>query len=135
MAAAVFTSTCAMLVTTALRSNTLVDKTMSTLIHGVSAAENVADAVEKRSKIYGDGMVRNGEIAEREILLKSQMRLHNLEAQEKAVAAGQATYVPEPSLTEKLKEAAAAAKEAVSGSAKAAGASVTITPAFVKKSD
>jgi hypothetical protein len=129
MASAVFTSACAMLVTTAVKSNVLVDKSANTLIHGVSAAENVAEAVEKRSAIYSDGIVRNGELAERETYLKSKLRLHNLEKQEAAVAAGLAEYTPDPSLKDKLTKAMEDAKEAVVGSAKAADGNVKITSA------
>ena len=103
MASAVFTSMCGVLVTTAIKGNILVDKTANTLIHGVSAAENVAKAVEDRSKIYGDGMVRNGELAERETTLKYKLRLANLSRQEEAVANG-AAYSPEPEFADKLKE-------------------------------
>jgi len=115
MASAVFTSACAMVVTTAVRGNTLVDKLANTLIHGVAAAENVAEAVERRSKIYGDGIVRNGELAERETTLKYKLRLVNLERNEAAIQAGTAEYVPEPSLTEKFTGMFAAAKSTVSG--------------------
>jgi hypothetical protein len=134
---AVLTSTCAMLVTAALQSNKFIDKFFSTMIHGMSAADNIAEAVEKRSKIYGDGVVANGEISEREILMKSRMRLHALERQEQAVANGTATYVPERTMTDKLGDAMKIAKEAatksvkpvVVGSATAADASVKITSA------
>lgn len=111
MASAVFTSACAALVTTAIKGNTLIDKTANTLIHGVSAAENVAEAVERRSKIYGDGIVRNGELSEREITLKYKLRLANLEKQEAAIMAGEAEYKPEPGFAERF---AAAVKSATS---------------------
>lgn len=116
MASAVFTSACSMLITTAIKGNTLVDKTANTLIHGVSAAENVAEAVEKRSKIYGDGIVRNGELSERETTLKYRLRLANLERQEEAIRKGTATYTPDPSLADKLGKAMEAAKNSVIGS-------------------
>lgn len=116
MASAVFTSLCAALVTTAVKGNTLIDKTANTLIHGVSAAENVADAVEKRSAIYGQGIVNNGELAERETTLKYRLRLANLERQEQAIANGTATYVPDPSLLDKLGKAMQDAKDSVVGS-------------------
>jgi hypothetical protein len=116
MASAVFTSVCAALVTTAVKGNSLIDKTANTLIHGVSAAENVAEAVERRSKIYGDGIVRNGELAERETTLKYRLRLHNLEKQEKDVLAGLADYTPEPTMKDKLQKAMEAATASVLGS-------------------
>lgn len=112
MASAVVQAACGMLVTTAVRGNQLIDKTASTLINGVSAAENISIAVEQRSKIYGDGIVRNGELSERETTLKYRIRLHNLEKQEKDILAGITTYTPEPSMTEKL---AKAVKDMASG--------------------
>lgn len=130
MASAMFTSIAAMVVTTAVKSNTLVDKTANTLIHGVSAAENVAEAVERRSKVYGDGIVRNGELAERETTLKYKLRLYNLERQEQRVKDGTEQYVPEPSVASKVTEAV---KSAVAGSSQEAGASVKITPAVPSK--
>lgn len=105
MASAVVQAACGMLVTTAVRGNQLIDKTASTLINGVSAAENISIAVEQRSKIYGDGIVRNGELSERETTLKYRIRLHNLEKQEKDILAGITTYTPDPSLKEKLAKA------------------------------
>jgi len=116
MASAVFTSMAAMLVTTAVKGNTLVDKTANTMIHGVSAAENVAEAIERRSKIYGDGIVNNGELAERETALKYKLRLANLEKQEAAILAGTMDYTPDPSLKDKLAKAVQDAKESVVGS-------------------
>lgn len=116
MASAVFTSAAAALVTTAVKGNTLIDKTANTLIHGVSAAENVAEAVERRSKIYGDGIVNNGELAERETALKYKLRLANLERQEAAVLSGELEYKPDPTLTEKLQKAVKDAANSVTGS-------------------
>jgi hypothetical protein len=134
MASAVFTSMCAALVTTAVKGNTLIDKSANTLIHGVSAAENVAEAVERRSKIYGDGIVRNGELAERETTLKYKLRLTNLERQEQAVANG-AAYTPDPSFADKLQAKLEEAKNAVVGSDTAsADGSVKITPAVATRS-
>lgn len=126
MASAVFTSMAAALVTTAVKGNTLIDKTANTLIHGVSAAENVAEAVERRSKIYGDGIVHNGELAERETALKYKLRLANLERQEAAVLSGAMEYTPDPTLTEKLAKAVQDAKNSVVGSADAADEVPTI---------
>jgi len=128
MASAVFTSAAAMLVTTAVKGNTLVDKLANTLIHGVAAAENLAEAVERRSKIYGDGLVRNGELAERETTLKYQLRLANLERQEETVRNG-GIYVPEPTMSEKITTALKEAKDAYINSAPATGESVKITSA------
>lgn len=135
MASAMFTSIAAMVVTTAVKSNTLVDKTANTLIHGVSAAENVAEAVEKRSKSYSDGLVRNGEIAEREGTLRYELRLWHLENKERRIKEGKEEYVPEGSLADQLKAATEKVKEAVAGSAdKAAGTNVKITSAVPAKS-
>jgi hypothetical protein len=128
MASAVFTSVCAMLVTTAVKGNLVVEKTANTLIHGISAAENIAEAVEGRSKIYGEGMVRNGELAERETTLKYKLRLANLERQEEIVRNG-GEYVPEATLGDKLTKALKEAKDSVVGSAQAADSSVKITSA------
>lgn len=72
------------IITTAVKSTVLIDKTLNVAINGVSAAENVSEAVEKRSKIYGDGIVSNGKLAERETKLKYLLRLKNLENQEKS---------------------------------------------------
>jgi len=129
MASAVFTSMASVLVTTAVKGNVLVEKTANTLIHGVAAAENVAEAVERRSKIYGDGMVRNGELSERETELKYLLRLANLERQEEAVRLGTATYVPEPTVGDKITTALKEAKDTVLGSANAAEGIVKISPA------
>ena len=84
MTSAMFTSLAATVVTLAVKSNLLVDKSFNVAIHGVSAAENVAEAVEKRSEIYGHGIVANGALAERETTLKHRIRLANLERQESA---------------------------------------------------
>jgi hypothetical protein len=69
-------------ITTAVKATVLIDKSLNVAINTVSAAENVTVAVEQRSKIYGDGIVRNGELAERETTLKYKLRLKNLEKQE-----------------------------------------------------
>jgi len=131
MASAVFTSTCAMLVTTAVRSNAFIDKSMNVLIHGVAAAENVAAAVEVRSKIYGEGMIENGKLSEREILLKTKMRLANLEKHEAAVAAGTAEYTPAPSFGDQFANAIKRTRTAVVGSVEpsAADTGVQVTSA------
>lgn len=103
MVSAVLVSACNMLVTTAVKGNELVEKSANTLIYGVSAAENVAQAVEQRSRIYGKGIVDNGELSERAATLKYRLRLAELERQEAAVAQG-AAYV-EPSLADKVMDA------------------------------
>jgi len=82
MTSAMFTAVAGTVVTTAVKSNTFIDKTFNVLIHGVAAAEHIADAAERRAKIYGDGIVENGKLAERETTLKHQLRLLALEAQE-----------------------------------------------------
>lgn len=143
MASAMFTSVAAAVVTTAVQSNRFIDKTFSVMVHGVSAADNVASAVERRSQIYGEGIVRNGELAERETTLKYKLRLHNLEEQERRVLEGVEEYVPEKTVSERVSEAVSSIKTAVSGSANeastqpvevtgAAGGSVKITPAVSK---
>jgi len=85
MTSAVFTSIAATIVTTAVKANVLVDKTFNVAIHGVAAAEHVARAGEERAKIYGEGIVNNGVLSEREITLKHKLRLYALEQQEKAL--------------------------------------------------
>ena len=69
-------------ITTAVKGTVLIDKSLNVAIHGVSAAENISEAVEKRSKSYGEGIIANGELAERERTLKYILRLKNLEKQE-----------------------------------------------------
>jgi len=85
MTSAVFTSIAATIVTTAVKANVLVDKTFNVAIHGVAAAEHVARAGEERAKIYGEGIVNNGVLSEREITLKHKLRLYALEQQELAM--------------------------------------------------
>lgn len=77
-------------ITTAVKATVLIDKSMNVGINSVSALENITEAVEKRSKIYGDGMVSNGELAERETRLKYLLRLNNLEKQESQAPSTQA---------------------------------------------
>lgn len=74
-------------ITTAVKSTTLIDKSMNVLIHGVSAAEHIADAGEKRAKIYSDAIVKNGDLAEREGVVRAKLRLIALEKQEAATGA------------------------------------------------
>lgn len=99
MASAVFTSLCAALVTTAVQGNVLITKTFNVLIYGVAAAEQIAKAAEGRAKIYGEGLVANGELAERETKLKSLLRLHALEAQEEAAQTQPKTVSSKPAET------------------------------------
>jgi len=80
----VFAALSKTIVTVAVKSDVLIDKTFSTAIHGVGAAEHIAKAVEDRAEIYGTALVSNGSAAEREHALKLKIRLHGLEAQEKA---------------------------------------------------
>lgn len=115
MASAVFTSACAALVTTAVKGNELITHTANTLIHSASAAENVTAAVEKRSKIYGDAIVENGKLAEREGTLKHQMRLYALEAKEKAVREGRIPAEFADTFSDKLQKAMSDAKNSVLG--------------------
>lgn len=84
MISGMFAALSTTVITTAVKGTTLIDKTLNVAINSVSAAENISEAVEKRSKIYGDGIVSNGELAERETRLKYILRLKNLEAQEKS---------------------------------------------------
>ena len=128
MASAVFTSACAALVTTAVQGNTLIQKTGNTLIHGVSAAENEAEAVEKRSEIYSEAIVENGRVAEQENAIKLRLRLHHVTQQEEAVLKGLAEYKPDPSASDKVSSALKKAREVVVGSATAADDSVQRTP-------
>jgi hypothetical protein len=71
-------------VTTAVRSNDLVNRTFNVVINGMSAAEHISIAIDKRSEIYGKGLIEGGILSERETLLKQKMRLSILEAQELA---------------------------------------------------
>jgi hypothetical protein len=71
---------------TAVKSTDLIDKLLNTSINLVSSAETISAAVEKRAVIYGEGMIRNGALAEREIELKHRLRVKNLEKQEGLVA-------------------------------------------------
>lgn len=86
MLSAVITSVCSIIVEASVQGNILIHKTLNVAIHVVSAGEHIAEAVEGRAEIYGHGLVANGELAERETLLKSKLRLANLEAQETAAA-------------------------------------------------
>ena len=86
MISAVITALCSVVVETAIQGNILIHKSFNVAIHGVSAAEHIGQAVEGRAEIYGQGLVANGVLAERESLLKSKLRLWNLEAQEKAAS-------------------------------------------------
>jgi hypothetical protein len=82
MFSAMLSAVFATIVTTAVRSNDLVNKTFNVVINGMSAAEHVSIAIDKRAEIYGKGLVDNGVLAERETLLKQKLRLAVLEQQE-----------------------------------------------------
>jgi hypothetical protein len=82
MISGMFAALSTTVITTAVKATVLIDKCMNVGINSVSALENITDAVEQRSKIYGAGMVSNGELAERETKLKYILRLKNLENQE-----------------------------------------------------
>lgn len=82
MISGMFAALSTTVITTAVKLTVLIDKTMNVGINSVSALENITEAVEQRSKIYGKGMVSNGELAERETKLKYLLRLANLEKQE-----------------------------------------------------
>lgn len=103
MTSAMFQAIAATVVTTAVKSNILVDKTFNVAIHGVSAAEHIAEAGEKRAQIYGEGIVKNGALQERETTLKHQLRLLALEKQEAQAKAYTATQ-PQP-ITRKPRKA------------------------------
>lgn len=106
MSSAVFTSLCTALVTTAVKSNVLIDKTFNVAIHGVSAAEHIADAGEKRAKIYSDAIVKNGSLAERESEIRARLRLLALERQEAATAEATKAAKPKPAIRRTAKKAA-----------------------------
>jgi len=99
MASAVFTSLAAAIVTMAVKSNVLVEKGFNVLIHGVSAAEHIAEAAEGRAEIYGQGLVANGALAERETALKHRLRLAVLEAQEISAGSNPEADKPKPTKT------------------------------------
>lgn len=102
---ATITSLLGTIITVAVKSNLLVDKTFNVAINGVTAAEHISEAAEKRAKIYGEGIVANGTLAERETILKSQLRLHALEKQEKAARATIKPIKAKPATTRKKKVA------------------------------
>jgi len=68
---------------TIVKGSAALDTTLDVAIHGVNAANHIASAVERRAEIYGDGMVANGVLAEREITLKHMHRLRALESAER----------------------------------------------------
>lgn len=112
MLSSMFAALSATVITTAVKGTKLIDKTLNVAINSVSAAENITEAVEKRSKIYGEGMVRNGALAERESELKHILRLRNLEKQESSVGsvAPQSETVTPTIKTTKAKAKAKATK-------------------------
>jgi hypothetical protein len=75
-----------MTITLANRSNQLVDINGNSLVNLSSAGEKLTAAVDKRAGIYGDAIVENGKLAEREHTLKQKIRLAILEEQEKSQA-------------------------------------------------
>jgi hypothetical protein len=81
---AMITALASTVVTVAMQSNVLVQKSSNMLIHAVGAAEHITSAGEQRAKIYADAVVRNGALSEREAELKLLLRTRALEAQELA---------------------------------------------------
>ena len=79
---AVITALGAMTITAANKSNEVLSNTGDILVYGTSAGARVTKAVDLRAEIYGNAIVANGEIAEREHLVKARMRLASLEDQE-----------------------------------------------------
>jgi Mg-chelatase subunit ChlI len=79
---AVITAIGAMTITAANKSNLILNNVGDVGVFGTSAAARVTKAVDQRAEIYGTAIVNNGQIAEREHLVKSRMRLANLERQE-----------------------------------------------------
>lgn len=71
-----------LVVTTAVKSDKLVDKTFDMTINLASAGEQVTGALDKRAGIYSNAIVQSGELAEREHILKQKIRLHALTLQE-----------------------------------------------------
>jgi len=78
----VISTVIATLGSTIIKASTVLTHSFDVLIHGVNAANHIAYAVEQRAEIYGDGMVSNGALAEREIKLKSAARIRALEEAE-----------------------------------------------------
>lgn len=79
---AAITSIFTIIVVASVKGSTLIDHALNTSINFISAAERISVGVDKRAEIYATGMVRNGDLAEREATLKLQLRLNNLIAQE-----------------------------------------------------
>lgn len=99
---AVVQSLASTIVTTAIKSSTLIDKTGNIAINLAGAGEVITEAAEKRAKIYARAVERNGELSEREGTLKLQLRLSALEAQEAA-----ARLQPKPAASASKKKATA----------------------------
>lgn len=121
MGSAMFTSLAAAIVTTAVRTNELVDKSFSGLVHIASAGDNIANAVEKRSEIYGDAIIRNGELSEQEQTLKYEMRLHNLKEKQRQILSGELKLEPEITVSQRVASAVKDIKDAVAGSEESTG--------------
>lgn len=96
MFSAMLSAIFATIVTTAVETNGLVKQAFSVLSYTMSAAEHITQAVDKRSEIYGKGMVSNGALAERETELKYKLRLAALEAQEVSVVIKAQTVKSKP---------------------------------------
>ena len=102
-------------VTTAVRSNELVNRTFNVVINGMSACEHISIAIDKRADIYGKGLVEGGVLSERETLLKQKIRLAALEAQElsarttQPVKAKPGEAIPKPASNAKANGASVAA--------------------------
>ena len=80
-----FTSLATTVITLAVKSDVFIDKTFNTVIHIVSASENITRAADKRSESYADGIINNGLLAEQERTLKYELRLHNIKKQREVV--------------------------------------------------
>jgi len=98
---------------TIVKGTQVIDTSFNVAIHGVNAANHLAVAVEKRAEIYGQGMVRNGALAEREITLKHTQRLRALEQAELVTPPADIKPVKvKPTSTEKAKSTKAKTKVA-----------------------
>ena len=103
MLSAVITSACTALVTTAIKGNEAIAGLFGIVIHAISAGEHIAEAVEGRAKIYGEHLVKNGALAEREGTLKHVLRLKALEAQEQSASVKPAAKPVKPAKSTKPK--------------------------------
>jgi len=82
MISAVISAMAAMIVTTCVQGNRFVGKFFNVAIHGVSAAEHIARAGEERAEIYGQSIVNNGVLAQREMVIRHRKRLVAVENEE-----------------------------------------------------